>query len=369
MIKKLFLTLALIVALLVAYLALWPVPMDPKSWDAPMSEGYVGQFASNTDLANLETLSIGDNHGPEDVEGRIENGQMVVYTSSKSGDIIRINTEDNTHSVFANTGGMPLGLQFNQNGTLIVADAYKGLLSVDADGTVTVLTDTAEDGSPLLFTDELDIAADGKIYFSDASTKFGAEASGATLEASLLEIMEHGKTGRVLVYDPADGSTKTIADGFSFSNGIAMCPNDECILVAETGTYSVDKIWLTGPKTGQRGTIIENLPGFPDNINRGLDGRYWIGLTSPRSQELDDMSAKPGLRKLAMRLPASMRPQAENYGLILAIDVNGKVLAQYQDPDGGYPLTTGATELGDGWLYIGSLDAPILGRKDIRGEF
>jgi sugar lactone lactonase YvrE len=368
MIKKLLLGFVLIVGLLIAYLSLWPVPIEPEAWDAPMSEGYVGQFASNTELANLDTLSIGDHHGPEDIAARIEDGKMIAYTSTQTGDIIRVDTVENTHSIVANTGGVALGLQFDANGNLIVADAHKGLLSLNENWEMTVLTDRAENDSPILYADELDIAEDGKIYFSDASTKFGAEASGAILSGSLLEIMEHANTGRVLVYDPADGRTRTVADNFSFANGIAMCPDDECLLVAETGSYRILKIWLTGEKAGEREVIIDNLPGFPDNINRGLNGRYWVGLTSPRADILDELSGKPGTRKMIQRLPAFMRPSAELYGFILAIDVNGNVLAQYQDPSAGYPMATGATEPGDGWLYIGSLEANVLGRKNISGE-
>ena len=368
MIKKILLFLGLILVLLIGYLSFWPVNIEPQAWDAPTSEGYTGVFTPNMALAGLNNLSIGEHHGPEDVAARYEDGEMIAYTSTQSGDIIRINTNKNTHKVVANTGGVALGIQFDANGNLIIADAHKGLLSLDEDGEITLLTDTAEDGSPLLYADELDIAADGKIYFSDASTKFGAKSSSSTLNASLLEIMEHGGTGRVLVYDPADKTTKTIATGLTFANGIAMCPDDECLLVAETGSYQILKLWLKGKKKGEIEPVITNLPGFPDNINRGLDGRYWVGLTSPRSADLDKMSNSPGLRKAVQRLPAFMRPQAELYGFVFAIDVDGNVIAQYQDPSASYPLTTGATEPGDGWLYIGSLGATYLGRKDVRHE-
>ena len=121
-------------------------------------------------MADLNTLAIGDHHGPEDVAGRIENGEMVIYTSTQSGDIIRIDPHTNKHTVFANTGGVALGLQFAPDGllggSLIIADAHKGLLSIDAKGVVTVLTDKAENDSPILYADELAIAADGKIYFT-----------------------------------------------------------------------------------------------------------------------------------------------------------------------------------------------------------
>ncbi len=370
MLKKLFALFSVLALLGLAYLSLWPVPINPVAWNAPKNPGYTDDFTPNMKLANLKTLAIGEHHGPEDVAGRIEGERMVIYTSTQSGDIIRIDPIRNKHDVFANTGGVALGLQFAPpgllDGNLIVADAHKGLLRIDADGNVTVLTNKTDDDSPLLYTDELAIAADGRVYFSDASTKFGAKAAGSTLAGSLLELMEHGSTGRIVVYDPANKTTKTVLDNLSFPNGIAMCPDDACFLFAETGTYAIKRHWLSGDNAGKTETVIDNLPGFPDNLNKGQDGRYWIGLTSPRSEALDNLSGKPYLRKLVQRLPAVMRPKAVNYGFVFAIDMNGIVLAQYQDPSGAYPLTTGATELGDGWLYIGSLSAIELGRKDLR---
>ena len=64
---KLLAGLASLGLLGLGYLSLWPVSIDPVSWDAPKNKGYVGGFLPNTGLANLERLSIGDIHGPEDV--------------------------------------------------------------------------------------------------------------------------------------------------------------------------------------------------------------------------------------------------------------------------------------------------------------
>lgn len=367
MIKKISIGLFGLFVGCLAYLLLWPVPIQPVAWDAPTNKGYVEEFTPNMQLAGLKTLAIGEHHGPEDVDGRIEDGTWMIYTSTQSGDIIKINSRDNTHTVFANTGGVALGLQFDASGNLIVADAHKGLLSLDREGTITLLTNSV-DGTSIDYADEMAIGLDGKIYFSDASTKFSAKTVGDTLAASILEFMEHGSTGRILIYDPADQSTKVLIPNLSFPNGVAMCPEDECLLFNETGTYSVKKYWLKGPKTGETETIVANIPGFPDNLNRGLEGRYWLGLTSPRSAPLDKFASKPFMRKVIQRLPAKFKPKATNYGVIIAIDVNGKVLAQYQDPSGAYPLTTGATELGDGWLYISSLAAKELGRKNLKHE-
>lgn len=349
------------VALIGAYLSFWPVAIDPVPWDAPENKGYVGDFAPNEDLANLERLSIGDIHGPEDVV--MHKGKL--FVSSQEGKIIEIDPVANMHRVFADTKGSALGMEMDAAGNLIIADAFRGLLSVSPDGNVTVLTDEVN-GTPIAYADDLDIAEDGTIYFSDASTKFGAEAIGTTLAASLMEIMEHQGTGRLLAYDPATKRTRIIRDGYVFSNGVAMT-SDGDILMNETGTYQLHRI----SPDGSLRVIMDNLPGFPDNINRGpkaADGSdtFLLGLISQRSKWLDDNSANTGARKMAMRLPAFMRPKSVSYGLIVHIDGEGSVLRTWQDPSGGYPNATGAIIADDGYMYVSSLTAPDLGRLKLK---
>ena len=354
-----------LIVLAAGYLTLWPVPVDPMPWNPPIDKGFTGAFAVNERLAAIERLSIGDFHGPEDVVLAVEEGKDIVYTTSQEGVLIRIDVDANSAAVFAETGGIPLGMERDAAGNFIIADAARGLLSVSPDGqVVTVLTDSFE-GQPILYADDLDIAANGVIYFSDASTKFGAKLVGSTLAASLMEISEHANTGRFLSYDPSTGETALVADGYSFANGVAMCPNSDCILVNETGEYSVDKIYIDGPRKGEVETIVANLPGFPDNINPGsvVDGKqtYWLGLASPRLKALDDAGQKPFLRALPYRLPESFRMAPTAYSIVIQIDEDGHVLQTLQDPSGAYPVTTGAIE-GDGWLYITSLVTRELGR-------
>jgi sugar lactone lactonase YvrE len=248
-----------------------------------------------------------------------------------------------------------LGIEVS-GGIIYIADAHKGLLSLTESGELKTLTDQV-DGTPILYADDLDIATNGVIYFSDASTKFGAADNGTTMAASLLEIMESQGTGRVLAYDPRTRQTTTIAKGLVFPNGVAMHP-DGSVLVNETGRYRVLKI---DPETGRMTDWIANMPGFPDNINPGPNGTYFLGLISPRSKWLDENSAKPAARKLAMRLPPSMRPKAEHYGHIVQLDASGNVLRTFQDPAGNYHDATGAI-VHDGFLYVTSLHETDLAR-------
>jgi len=188
-VKKRILTPLTLVALGAAYLGLMPVAIDPIAWDAPQDSGHVGDFAPNTELANLERLPLGDSVGPEDVA--VLDGRL--YATSQTGDITRIDPNTKSVEIVVNTGGVPLGIEAH-DGVLYIADAHKGLLSLTPDGTLKTLTNEV-DGTPILYADDLDIAESGIIYFSDASTKFGAAENGTTMAASLLEIMESQGTG------------------------------------------------------------------------------------------------------------------------------------------------------------------------------
>ena len=125
--------------------------------------------------------------------------------------------------------------------------------------------------------------------------------------------------------------------------------------------YRVLRHWIAGARRGDTEPLIENLPGFPDNLSAGLGGRFWLALILPRNKLLDQLSDAPLARTMIQRLPTFFRPQAVAYGHVVAIDGTGKVLASLQDPGGTYRLTTGALEARD-YIYVGSLVMPSLGR-------
>jgi sugar lactone lactonase YvrE len=347
----------IIFLLLLAGLLFAPVPIEPVAWDAPPNPGLKGPYKINTRLAWIQKLPLYDTYGPEaiaiDAAGRI-------YAGTHDGVIVRFQNETTRPKKWSNTGGRPLGMKFDANGNLIVADAYRGLLSILPDGHVSELAVIA-DGIPIRYADDLDIADDGRIYFSDASVKFGAEAWGGTLEASYLDIAEHGGHGRLLVYDPETGNVATLLDGINFANGVAVSHDQMSVLVVETGTYRVLRHWIRGPRNGVTEPFIEALPSFPDNISRGSDGIYWIALVSPRNPLLDRFADKPFIRKIAMRLPEALRPRAVPYGHIIAVNEAGVVIENLQDPNAAAGMNTSVTETDD-HLYIGSLTTDFIAR-------
>lgn len=345
------LSAALVVAL-AAYLTLWPVAVQPVAWQAPEDPGYTGAYAPNTRLAALQRIDIGADTGPEDAALGPDG---LIYVATHEGNILRLPPEGPAE-LFAATGGRPLGIEFGPDGTLYIADGYLGLLAAAPDGTVTTLASETTDGSAILYADDLDIGPDGAVYFSDASTRFSAREHG-TLPASVLDLIEHSANGRVLKYDPTTGQTTTFAEGLTFANGVAVDAASGSLLVVETGTYSVWRYPLAG---GPGEVILGPLPGFPDNINPGPDGSYWLGLISPRNALMDGLSGNPFLRRMIVRLPDALKPAPTRYGFVIRMDGAGRVLETLQDPAGTYALTTGAITLPDGRIVVSSLGEPDL---------
>jgi sugar lactone lactonase YvrE len=97
-------------------------------------------------------------------------------------------------------------------------------------------------GDPIRYANAIVVARTGKIYFTDASGRFAPALWGGTFEAAVLDIMEQAATGRLLEYDPASMTTRVVAKGLSFANGVALSRDERTLFVAETGRSRVWKI-------------------------------------------------------------------------------------------------------------------------------
>ena len=340
--KRLFFVIVAIIVLGILVFLLIPSPIDPVAWTPPKAPELTGVYQQNNQLSNLEIIYKDQCQQCEDVAidsiGRIYGGQV-------NGDIVVFDKQN--RKVLANTGGRPLGLHFDQLGNLVVADADAGLLSIDVTtGKITTLVNEYE-GKKMIFVDDVEIAENGIMYFSDASVKFG-------FHDNALDIIEGRGNGRLYAYDPMTKQTKLLLSDLRFANGIAVAHDQSYVLVNETGRYRTHRYWLNGPKAGQSDLFIENLPGFPDGISQGEDGLYWLALVSPRNLELDDILDSPFMKNIVAKLPKNMQPAPTHYGFILGLDGNGKVQYNLQDPSGKFSEITSVQQFGQ-TLYIGSL--------------
>jgi sugar lactone lactonase YvrE len=337
--------LAAILLALLGWLLFWPVPIDPVAWDPPEAPELEGRYAQNERLKDITLVAKGVGTGGEDV---LVDDDGHIYTGYNDGRLVRLEPDGSNPDVLARTGGRPLGLDFDSRGRVIVADGYKGLLRVDKSGAVTTLAKAAE-GQAFGFTNNVTVADDGMIFFTDASSKFGPELQARD------DILEHRGHGRLLRYNPQTGETRALLTDLQFANGVALTPDEDAILVAQTGSYNILRYHRSGDRAGEHDVLIDNLPGLPDNIRSDGEDTIWIALYAPRNPALDALGPWPFLREMAFRLPRSWQPQPAPHAFVLGMTPDGEIThnLQYKGENSYHPVT--GVDQHDNRLYLGSL--------------
>lgn len=338
--------------ILLLYFLLAPAGIDPRPWDPPEDSGLTGPYKPNNDLLNAEIIARGRLRGPEDV-ARSRKG--LLYAGLANGDIVQIDKEENVQTL-VNTGGRPLGLHFDPQGRLIIADAHQGLLRLTLPTHLEVLTQQNEDVT-INFADDVTVGRDGAIYFTDASARWD-------LDQYRRDALESQPSGKLIRYNPETRHSEVLMEDLFFANGVALAADESFVLVNETWGYRVSRLWLTGERAGEREVFLENLPGFPDGISTDRNGHFWIALVAPRNQVLDAIHPYPFLKRLSVKLPPFLQPEPQAYGLIARYDAEGNLISQHQDP-GGYHVY-GVTSVQDSpaGLLLGTLDGNRLARLD-----
>ncbi|MDH6284737.1 SMP-30/gluconolactonase/LRE family protein [Prescottella agglutinans] len=324
--------------------------VQPVAWRPPPAPSEDGLFAPSRELDGAQQWKLPTGRGPEDVavddDGR-------VITGGDDGRIWRFDA-DGRATELAHTGGRPLGVEVLADGRFLVCDSRRGVLRVDETGRVEVLADAAL-GRPLLLCDNSAVGRDGVVYFTDSSSRF-------TLEDHRLDLLEHSGTGRLLRFDPRTGEMDLLADGLQFANGVGLSSDESYVIVAETGSYRIQRVELTGPRAGEVSVFAENLPGIPDNVtSQTADGIFWVALYSPRMRLLDQLAPYPSLRVFAANLPSVVQPDPEHRAWVLGVDGDGRVVHSLQGGKGSYSPVTGVRVTPD-WIFLGSLTAGAVAR-------
>lgn len=330
---------------------------------SPTTEiGKGGPFEQNDRLREVELIGLGLIEAPEDV---ILDRDDNLYAGSRHGDIIRFFAPDHKRmEIFAHIGGQPLGMAFDRSDNLFICVGGMGLYRVAPDGKVDKATDetnrswrSINDDSRLRLADDLDITDDGRIFFSEATIRY-------EMDEWPVDGLEARGNGRIICYDTNTGKTHTVLRGLKFPNGICVASDGQSILFAETFGCSIKRYWFDGPKKGRLDVVMNNLPGYPDNINLASDGNYWLALVGMRSPSLDLAWRMPGFRKrMAKRLPVDewLFPNI-NTGCVVKFNENGEILNSLWDLHGvNHPMITSMREH-RGHLYLGGIANNRIGR-------
>ncbi len=324
-------------------------------------------FALNDRLREVSEIGLGRIEAPEDV---ILDREDNLYAGSRHGDIIRFFPPDYERmEVYAHIGGQPLGMAFDRRDNLYVCIGGMGLYRITPERKVEKATDetnrslrSVNDDSRLRLADDLDIADDGRVFFSEATVRY-------EMHEWPVDGLEARGNGRIVCYDPNANTTRTVLRGLKFPNGVCVAGDGQSILFAETWGCTVKRYWFAGPKTGKVELVLDNLPGYPDNINLASDGNYWLALVGMRCPALDLAWRMPGFRRrMAKRLPIDewLFPNI-NTGCVIKFNEQGQVLESLWDLGGvNHPMITSMREH-RGHLYLGGIQNNRIGRYKLPG--
>jgi ribose transport system permease protein len=333
--------------------------LPPMEYKVP---GVASPYKVNDTLYNSEPIGLDVVDGAEDIAFDEDDN---LYTGSRHGDILRFFAPDyKRHEVYVHIGGQPLAVHFSGEGELHTCVGGMGLYKVTKDREVVKLSDETNrswfsviDDSRMRLADDMDFAPDGKIYFSEATIRYD-------MHDWTVDALEMRGNGRLICYDPKDGSSRTIIPHRGFPNGVCMTGDGESFLFAESWLCKISRYWFSGPKRGTIEIVTESLPGYPDNLRRASDGSFWVALVGMRTPALDLACRMPGFRKrMAQRLPFDewLHPNI-NTGCVVKIGLDGSVKEALWDTTGEkHPMVTSMREH-KGYLYLGGIYNNRLGR-------
>lgn len=334
-----------------AYLVAWPVALQPQAWTptparmplAPRPLSGLQRFASSIDRGPTDLLF--------DAEGRLqlayEDGRIVELGATLAG-----------YRERGDTQGHPRGLALAPEGALWIADARRGLLRLDGGPDATVLT-SAADGGPLRAVSAVAYAArEQALYVLDASSRH--EPSEWRQER-----LEQRASGRLLRYDLVTHGTRVLLRELQRPGGLALGPDEACLVLAESGRRRLLRLWLAGPRAGEREIFADQLPGEPQQLSFNGADRYWLAL-APRDRLLDALGPWPMLRRVLARLPPPLQPSPTPEALAMGFDTEGHVIAALRDTgDGAYAPLARVREHA-GWLYLASPEQGALARLPLQ---
>ncbi|MGI3197693.1 SMP-30/gluconolactonase/LRE family protein [Streptomyces sp. GLT-R25] len=283
--------------------------------------------------------------GPEHVT---PDGHGRLLTGIEDGRVLRVDPAP-PHAVeqVAHTGGRPLGLTAQTDGRVLVCDAERGLLRLSPDdGLLEVLADRIGE-EPLRVCSNVAVGADDTAYFTSSSSRY-------PLSRWRSDLLEHTASGRVLRLTPG-GSPEVLAGGLEFANGVVLAPDASHLVVAETGSRRLMRLWLTGPDAGRLEVFLEDLPGYPDNLTQGPSGDLWVALAAPPNPLVEALRGASAVLRRTMATAAHMvRPRPPRVARVLSLTPEGHVRHDLRLRGKGCRMMTSVTET-RGELVLGSL--------------
>lgn len=205
----------------------------------------------------------------------------LIWSDIPNNRMMRWLEEDGHVSVFRSPSNYSNGNTRDREGRLITCEHdSRRVTRTEHDGRITVLLDKVE-GKPLNAPNDVVVASDGAVWFTDPGYGIDGPYEGHAAEAEL---------GRnVYRLDPQTGSAHIVADDFVRPNGLCFSPDERLLYIVDSGIShgGPAHIRVFDVTSGrlERGRVFAEdfAPGMTDGVRTDSAGNVWasMGWTDP----------------------------------------------------------------------------------------
>ncbi|MBV8397534.1 MAG: SMP-30/gluconolactonase/LRE family protein [Acetobacteraceae bacterium] len=254
-----------------------PLPLGtlPNSrYPDPRIERLDPRFIYRQGNAAIERIATGFRWAEGPVYFR--DGGFLLFSDIPNNRILRWLEEDGHLSVFRAPSNYANGNTRDRAGRLITCEHdTRRVTRTELDGRITVLIDRFE-GKPLNAPNDVVVASDGAIWFTDPGYGIDGPYEGHKAEAELPR--------NVYRLDPGTGAAAVVAGDFVRPNGLCFSPDESRLYIVDSGishggpahirVFTVDGARLRGGRV-----FAEDFaPGMTDGLRTDVDGNVWCSM-------------------------------------------------------------------------------------------
>ncbi|WP_417493105.1 SMP-30/gluconolactonase/LRE family protein [Maricaulis sp.] len=357
--------LAIPFGILVTFLILWlmwPSPIDPVRWDEAPTPPLTAATEPNDALRAADIYPVG---GAGVARGIAVSPDGMVYFGTPFGDIMRLRAGIADDSVrperVAHIADASIyGLGWIDESTLAVTTPDR-LYALNLTSRTVETLSAGSTAAPFGNLTHVAVADDGTVYFTDSSARWDHTSP---RPGYFYDMLENRPNGTVYAWNPRTGEAAPVRDRLYYPNGIAIASDGQSLLVSESFRYTIRRIWIAGPRSGEVEIFAKNLPGIPTGITLDGKGHVVVAMATRRSRLLTNAHRHPGLTRILIKLPQWLRPnEARPQGFILRLDeTNGQIRDTFHDPDSAINYLSSITLGPGGVLWFGSAFGGVVGR-------
>ena len=199
-------------------------------------------------------------------------GRYLLWSDIPNDRIMRWDEATGAVGVFRQPSNFANGHTRDRQGRLLSCEhGGRRVTRTEYDGAITVLVDRFE-GKRLNSPNDLVVASDGAIWFSDPAFGISGDYEGHRAPA---ELPTH-----LYRHDPATGVTELACADIASPNGLAFSPDEKTLYVVESRAKPRNILAFDvegGRRLVNKRVLIEAGPGTPDGLRCDEDGNLWCG--------------------------------------------------------------------------------------------